>query len=115
MNSCFEVDLAGQVNAEYAGAARVASGAGQVDFARAAHASRDGASVIALTARTTSGAARIVPELAHPVTTPGHDVDYVVTEYGVARLRGLTAAERRRALIAIAHPDDRAALSPETA
>jgi 4-hydroxybutyrate CoA-transferase len=112
INSAFEVDLAGQVNAEFAGEHRVASGGGQVDFVRAAHASRQGAAVIVLPSRTRSGHPRIVPALRPgcPATTPGSDVDYVVTEYGVARLRGRTAAERRTELIAVAHPEDRAGL-----
>jgi 4-hydroxybutyrate CoA-transferase len=107
INSALEVDLAGQVNAEYAGSDKVASGGGQIDFFRAAHASPGGASVVALPARTGSGASRIVPQLDHPVTTPGGDVDFVVTEYGVARLRGQTAHGRAQALIEVAHPKDR--------
>ena len=108
LNSAFEVDLAGQVNAEYVRGARLASGAGQIDFARAAHASPAGASVIALPARTGSGASRIVGSLTHPATITGNDVDFVVTEYGVARLHGRTAGERAQALTAVAHPEDRA-------
>ena len=107
INSALEVDLAGQVNAEYAGDRKAASGGGQIDFVRAAHASSRGAAVIALPARAGSGAARIVPRLAHPVTTTGGDVDYVVTEHGVARLAGLSAEQRSQALIDVAHPDDR--------
>ena len=79
----------------------------QIDFARAAHACPNGGSVLALPARARSGAARIVSQTRYPVTTPGSDVDYVVTEYGVARLHGLTTSERRRALIQLAHPEDR--------
>ena len=107
INSAFEIDLAGQANAEFADGAHVASGAGQIDFARAAHASPRGASVLALPARARTGASRIVPRTGHPITTPASDIDYVVTEYGVARLHELTAEERSHALIEIAHPDDR--------
>ncbi len=113
INSAFEVDLAGQVNAEFVGGFRVASGGGQADFVRAAHVSRQGAAVIVLPSRSRSGHARIVPALrpGRPATTAGSDVDFVVTEHGTARLRGLTVEERRAALIAIAHPEDRVALA----
>jgi len=50
---------------------------------------------------------RIVPVLTGPVTTPRNDVDTVVTEYGVARLIGLSAQQRAEALIELAHPDHR--------
>ncbi len=113
INSAFSVDLSGQVNAEWAGGLKVACGAGQLDFARAAHASPHGAAVIALPARTSLGASRIVARLDADaaVTTPANDVDYVVTEYGVARLAGRTLGERARALTAVSHPDDRTLLA----
>jgi acyl-CoA hydrolase len=112
VNSAMEVDLLGQVNAEYAAGARVASGGGQADFFRAAHLSEGGAAVVAIPARTGSGRPRIVPRIRppHGITTAAADVDIVVTEYGHAELRGATAAERARRMIAIAHPDDRKAL-----
>jgi acyl-CoA hydrolase len=109
INSAFEVDLAGQVNAEFVAGSRVASGGGQTDFVRAAHGSRYGASVLALPARSRAGSPRIVGHLpaAHTATTSGSDVDFLVTEHGVARLRGGTAGERAASLIEVAHPDDR--------
>jgi acyl-CoA hydrolase len=112
VNSAFEVDLAGQVNAEYAGGARIASGGGQVDFVRAAHASPGGAAVIALPARTKDGRSRIVARLSPPAasTSPASDIDFVVTEHGIARLAGRTASERAQAMVAVAHPDDRVEL-----
>jgi 4-hydroxybutyrate CoA-transferase len=106
LNSAYQVDLAGQVNAEYIGRQRRASGAGQADFARAAHAG-GGASVITVPSRTSDGRPRIVTALDCPVTTPASDIDYVVTEHGVAHLTGRTGAERAAALVAVAHPDDR--------
>jgi 4-hydroxybutyrate CoA-transferase len=113
VNSAYEVDLAGQVNAEFVGGVRVASGGGQGDFARAAHASPGGASVLAMPSRSGRGESRIVPVLpgGHVVTTSGNDIDYVVTEFGVAVLRGRSAAERAANLLAVAHPDDRPALA----
>jgi 4-hydroxybutyrate CoA-transferase len=112
INSAFSVDLTGQVNAETLGGVKVACGAGQLDFTRAAQASRGGAVVIALPARTTHGQSRIVArfEPGAAVTTASSDVDYVVTEFGAAQLTGRTLTERARALAAVAHPDDRAVL-----
>jgi acyl-CoA hydrolase len=112
INSAFSVDLTGQVNAETLGGVKVACGAGQLDFTRAAHASRGGAVVIALPARTTRGHSRIVARLepGAGVTTVPSDVDYVVTEFGAAQLTGRTLTERAHALAAVAHPDERAAL-----
>jgi 4-hydroxybutyrate CoA-transferase len=109
VNSAIEVDLAGQVNAEFVDGVRIASGGGQSDFVRAAHASDGGAAVIALPSRTRQGRSRLVSRLSsnNPPTVTGQDVDFVVTEYGVAALRGLSAGERGVALAGIAHPDDR--------
>ncbi|GCE44620.1 hypothetical protein I1A62_23080 [Rhodococcus sp. USK10] len=117
INSAFEIDLTGQVNAEYAGKIRIASGGGQTDFLRAAHISNGGGSVLALPARTRRGVSRIVAftDPDHRVTSSGNDVDYVVTEFGVADLRGKSAFERARNLISIAHPDDRDELRGATA
>ena len=113
VNSAFEVDLNGQVNAEYAAGVRVASAGGQVDFFQGAHVSPGGASVLVLPSRTQDGRGRIRATLdaPHIVTTPGSLLDVVVTEFGVARLTGLSATGRAEALISVAHPDDRAALN----
>ena len=113
VNSAFEVDLNGQVNAEYLDGVRVACGGGQSDFFRAAHRSYGGASVVAIPSRSRTGRPRIRAILAapHVVTSVGMDIDYVVTEYGAVRLTGLTAAERAVGLIGVAHPDDRPELS----
>lgn len=112
VNSAFEVDLHGQVNAEYVGGRRAASAGGQVDFFQAAHLSAGGASVLALPSRSRKGRPRITGSLAAPnvVTTPACLVDYVVTEYGCAHLAGRSAQERAAALVAVAHPQDRAEL-----
>jgi acyl-CoA hydrolase len=103
INGALEVDLSGQVNAESAGG-------GQVDFLRGA-AAAGGLAIVALPATVArSGAPRIVGELSGPVTTSRVDVDLVVTEHGVARLRGLDLAQRAAALTAIAAPEHREAL-----
>jgi acyl-CoA hydrolase len=113
VNSAFEIDLTGQVNAEYVNGVRIAGAGGQADFFRGAHGGTQGRSVLALPARTTKGKPRIVPRLGPPglSATPPAEVDYVVTEHGAAELQGRTARERALALIAVAHPDDRAALT----
>jgi acyl-CoA hydrolase len=112
LNSAIEVDLSGQVNAEVAGASYIGAVGGQVDYVRAARRSRGGKSVIALPATARGNKiSRIVASLNDPVvTTARSDVDIVVTEYGVAHLRGISLEQRARRLIAIAHPDFREAL-----
>lgn len=112
INSALEVDLGGQVNAEFADGLRIASGGGLADFAYAAHFNEGGASVIALPSQTRDGRSRLVARLGArtPPTLPGPLVDFVVTEHGVAPLRGLSIGERAQALIGIAHPAHRQAL-----
>lgn len=111
VNSAFEVDLTGQVNAEYAGGEKRASAGGQSDFGRWAHLSSRG-NIIAMTATNPDGGSTIVPALSAPyaVTTHRSDLDYVVTEYGVADLRGQTLAGREAALVAVADPAHRSEL-----
>lgn len=117
VNSAIEVDLTGQVNAELVGDRYVGAVGGQVDFVRAGAASPRGMSVIALPATTTrGGGSRIVHRLARAVvTTPRADIDVVVTEHGVAHMRGQTLAERTRRMIAIAAPDCRDELAMASA
>ncbi|MEV1290679.1 acetyl-CoA hydrolase/transferase C-terminal domain-containing protein [Pseudonocardia sp. NPDC049635] len=99
LNSALEVDLDGQVNAEGVGPAAAGMIGGHPDFSAAA-ARGPGASVIALPS-TVKGAPTLVERLSRPVTTPSHDVEVVVTERGVADLRGLDRTERRAALRAL--------------
>ena len=109
LNSAIEVDLSGQVNAEVAGGRYVGAVGGAPAFMRGAAASRGGLGIIALPS-TAKGRSRIVAQLSGPVSTPRCDVGLVVTEYGVADLRGASLAQRRDRLLAIAHPDHRAVL-----
>lgn len=112
INSAIEVDITGQVCADSIGTQQFSGVGGQMDFMRGAALSKDGKPIIALTSRTKKGVPRIVPMLkpgANVVTTRAH-VHYVVTEYGVAMLFGKNLRQRAKALIAIAHPDDREAL-----
>ncbi|MBB1634919.1 hypothetical protein A9975_29185 [Cupriavidus sp. UME77] len=111
INSAVEVDLTGQVNAEMSGGRYIGAVGGQLDYLRAAARSPGGASIVALPSTARGGSvSRIVADLNGPVTTPRSDVGYVVTEWGVARLKDRPLADRVRAMIAIAHPDHRDAL-----
>jgi acyl-CoA hydrolase len=112
INSALEVDLSGQVNAEYVDGHRIASSGGQSDFVRAARLSEGGASVIALPSRTGKRLSRIVARLPerHRATSAAQDIDYVVTEFGAACLRSRTVRERAEALIGVAHPEVRDSL-----
>jgi 4-hydroxybutyrate CoA-transferase len=110
INSALQVDLYGQVCADMLGRYQFSAVGGQVDFVRAASLSRGGKSIIAFPSTGKGGTiSRITPLLTEgaAVTTSRSDVHYVVTEYGVADLRGKTARQRREALIGIAHPDFR--------
>ncbi|WP_213958813.1 MULTISPECIES: acetyl-CoA hydrolase/transferase family protein [unclassified Variovorax] len=109
INSAIEVDLTGQVNAEVAMGDYVGAVGGAPDFIRAAQCSRGGLSIIALPA-TAMSRSRIVSTLSGPVTTPRCDAGIFVTEYGVADLRGLGLAARRRRMLEIAAPEHRDAL-----
>jgi len=109
INSAIEVDLTGQVCADSIGTYQYSGIGGQMDFIRGAALSEGGKPIIALTSRTKKGISRIVPFLktgAGVVTTRGH-VHYVVTEFGIAHLYGKNLRQRAKALISIAHPDDR--------
>ncbi len=109
INSALEVDLYGQVNAEQIGERYLGAIGGQVDFMHAATTSARGISMIAVPASLgKSGASRITAKLSGPIiTTCRTDVDMVVTEYGIADLRGKTLEERARSLIEIALPGHR--------
>ena len=106
-----EVDLGGNVNAEVAGGAYVGGFGGQLDFVRGAAAAPGGRAIIALPSVSRDGkASRIVARCA-AVTTPAADADTIVTEWGVAELRGVSYEERARRIAAIAHPAFRDALA----
>lgn len=109
INSAVEVDLTGQVNAEVVAGVYVGAVGGAVDFLRGAARSRGGLPIVALPA-TAKGATRIVAQLSGPVSTPRSDAGLIVTEYGVADLRGQPLSRRVRRLIDIAAPEHRAEL-----
>ncbi|MGV7210209.1 acetyl-CoA hydrolase/transferase family protein [Oxalobacteraceae bacterium A2-2] len=113
INASLQVDLLGQCGSESIAHLPYSGTGGQVDFVRAANRSRGGKAFIVLPSTAKDGAiSRIVPTLSPGthVTTGKNDINYVVTEYGVAQLRGKSARQRAAELIAIAHPDFRAEL-----
>jgi acyl-CoA hydrolase len=113
INTALEVDLTGQMNAEIAEGRHLGMVGGHGDFMRGCLKSRGGRGIIAMEATARNGRlSRIVPRLsAGIVTTARSDADIVVTEYGIAELRGRSVSERARQLIAIAHPDFRRSLA----
>jgi len=116
LNSCIEVDLMGQVGSESIGLRQFSGVGGQVDFVRGASMALGGKSIIAVPSTAAGGkVSRIVPFLATgaAVSTSRNDVDYVVTEYGIAHLKGKTLRQRAQSLIAIAHPTFREGLAEE--
>ncbi|HPZ59291.1 MAG TPA: acetyl-CoA hydrolase/transferase C-terminal domain-containing protein [Bacillota bacterium] len=119
INSAIEVDLHGQVVAEAMGLRQFSGVGGQVDFVRGAAMSDDGKAIIAMPSVTTKRdgtvISKIVAFVEHgaPITTSRNDVDYVITEYGIAALKGKSLRERARNLINIAHPDFRDELAEE--
>lgn len=112
INSALEVDLTGQVNAEAAGGRYVGAVGGALDFMRGAARSRGGVAIVALASSTRHGS-RIVARLSGPVSTPRSDAAVIVTEHGVADLRGLTLAQRVKRMLAIAPPEWRERLAEE--
>lgn len=112
IGSALEVDLAGNLNLEWRSGRQVSSVGGAPDYLRGAAASHSGRSIIALQAASGKGASRIVPNLKAP-SISGELADVIVTEHGVAHLRGKSLAERAEALIAIAAPEHRAFLEAE--
>ncbi len=112
INSAVQVDLYGQTASETIGNLQISGVGGQVDFVRGAAASKGGRSIIAIPSTVKGKISKIVPLLDEgaPVTTSRNDIDYVVTEYGIAKLKGRTNRQRAKNLINIAHPDFRADL-----
>ena len=114
INSAIEVGLDGSVNGESIGERLVSGPGGQPDFAEGALRSPGGMSVVALPSTAARGkVSRIVRRISGEaaVTVPRHQVDRIVTEYGVASLHGRTLPQRAQALRAIAHPDFREELA----
>ena len=107
VNAILEVDLLGQANAEYLGGTTYSGTGGQLDFIRGAFDSRGGKAILTFYSTAKGGKlSRIVPQLKQGsiVTTPRNDSFYLVTEYGVANLKGKSTKERALAIINLAHP-----------
>ncbi len=116
INSALQVDLMGQVAADSVGPRQYSGPGGQVDFVRAASRSKGGKSIIAMPATAKGGTVSKISlrlDAGSAVTTSRNDVHYVVTEFGVAELRGKSLRRRAAALIAIAHPNFRESLTAE--
>lgn len=116
INSCIQIDLMGQVVSETIGLTQFSGVGGQVDYVRGASMSNGGKSIIAIPSTASKGkVSRIVPIIdeGSAVTTSRNDVHYVVTEYGVADLKGKTLRQRAQALIDISHPDFKEKLQEE--
>lgn len=121
INACIEVDFMGQVVSDSIGTRQFSGVGGQVDFVRGAAMSHDGKgrSIIAMPSSTVmkdgTRVSKVVPYITHgaAVTTSRNDVDYVVTEYGIAPMKGVSIKNRARNLIRIAHPDFRETLKVE--
>jgi len=113
INATMQIDLMGQCGSESLGYMPVSGTGGQADFVRAANRSEGGRAFIVLPSTAKDNTiSRLVPTLTPGthVSTGKNDVNYVVTEFGVAQLRGKTVKQRAEALIAIAHPDFRSEL-----
>ncbi|RZL42865.1 MAG: acetyl-CoA hydrolase/transferase family protein [Pedobacter sp.] len=109
INSAIEIDLTGQVCSDSIGTYQYSGIGGQMDFIHGASLSEGGKPIIAIPSQTNKGISRIVPFLkegAGVVTTRGH-VHWIVTEYGIVNLFGMSLKQRAKALISIAHPNHR--------
>lgn len=110
INSCVQIDLMGQVASESVGLKQISGTGGQVDFVRGVSMARGGRAIMAMPSTAAKGTvSKIVPFLDEgaAITTLRTDVDYVVTEYGIASLKGKNLRERARQLISITHPNFR--------
>ena len=116
INSCVQVDIMGQVVSTSAGLRQISGVGGQVDFVRGANLSKGGRAIMAMPSTTGKGKiSKIVPFLdqGSAVTTTRNEVNYVITEYGIAKLKGKSLRQRAEALIRIAHPDFQDELTAE--
>ncbi|NSW50920.1 MAG: acetyl-CoA hydrolase/transferase family protein [Anaerolineae bacterium] len=110
VNTALQVDILGQVCSQSIGTRQFSGTGGQLDTHRGAQLSEGGRGIIALRSTAKNGAiSTIVPTLAPGagVTVPSQDVDTIITEFGVAELRGRSVKDRMEALIRVAHPDFR--------
>lgn len=116
VNACLEIDLFGQVCAESLGTRHYSGSGGQVDYVRGANISKGGKGFIAMTSTAKNGAISKIKPVLTPgsiVTTPKNEVDFLVTENNIVRLKGQTASERAKMIISLAAPEFREELEFE--
>lgn len=116
INATLEVDLIGQACSETIGPVPFSGTGGQCDFVRGANMSKGGKSILSMFSTAKQGTlSKVKPMLTHGahVTVSKNDIDYVVTEFGVAHLKGKTASQRAKEMISIAHPKFREELTFE--
>jgi 4-hydroxybutyrate CoA-transferase len=113
INSAVEVDIFGQINAEQVGEYPMGGVGGQMDFIKGARLSKGGKAIIALPSTAKKGTQSRITISTSNVTSIKSEIDYVVTEYGIASLFGKSLSERAKALINIAHPNYRKQLQEE--
>lgn len=119
INNCLEIDLYSQVSAESSGIRQISGTGGQIDFMLGSYRSKGGKGFICLKSTMTQKDGTVVSRIRPHfdpytvVTTPRTLVNYVVTEYGIAQLKGRSTWERAEALISLAHPDFREELIQE--
>lgn len=116
VNSCIEVDLFGQVCSESIGTKHYSGSGGQLDFVRGANMSKGGKGFIAMLSTTKGGTISKIKPILTPgsiVTTPRNEVDFLVTENGIVRLKGQTASQRAKMIISLAAPQFREELEFE--
>ncbi|MBQ0079299.1 MAG: acetyl-CoA hydrolase/transferase family protein [Eubacterium sp.] len=114
INTALQVDLTGQICSESMGSKQFSGAGGALDFAYGAFHSKGGRGIIALNSTAKKGTlSKITPQLTPgaAVTIPRNTADYVITEYGIAHLKGCSLRERALKLIAISHPDFREELT----
>jgi itaconate CoA-transferase len=105
VNAMIEIDLTGQVNADFLATHEYGGAGGQLDFVKGAYYSRGGLSFIVAASTAAQGkVSRIVPKLQGPATDARIDTQHIVTEHGLCNLRGMSSDERARALIGLADP-----------
>ena len=109
INSAVQIDLTGQISADSIGVKIISGTGGQLDFVKGAALSKGGKSITAFPSRAKNGQSKIVPILydGAGVVTPRADAHWIVTEYGVVNLTGLSLQERAKKIISVAHPKDR--------
>ena len=115
INTCVELDLTGQAAAESIGPVQLSGSGGGFCFMLGTYYAEHGKGILAFPSRTARGVPKIVSQLkpGAVVTHQRNYVQYVVTEYGCVNLEGMDVRERARALISLAHPDDRDRLTEE--